>query len=573
MESGHAVVAGLKAARGGRPSFFSRRILLWIPAVAFVGLFFYAPLAAILRLGAEAAARGGAQALPISSAFGTLGFTVYQAALSTLLTLIVGLPVAYLLARFDFPLKGFLRAFTIVPFILPTVVVAAGFESLLGARGWVNLALQAAGLADAPVQFLHTLGAILLAHVFYNTSIVLRTVGAAWERIDPRLEEAARVLGAGKARAFLRVTLPLLLPSILAAASLVFLFDFTSFGVILILGGPAFSTLEVEIYIQALQALNLPAAALLSILQIASTLALILVSARLSERAESATARVGFRSARRPESAGERIMAAAIVLLLLSLFFLPMASPVAGSFLRTEAASGDRSAAVVGLTLDYYRELFFNRKGSAFFATPIEMAGNSLIVASATMILALALGIPAAALLAHPRRTDRVLEPFLLLPLGTSAVTVGLGLLLVFSKPPLDWIRSPAMLPIAHGLIAFPFVVRGLKPALAGIPRRLREAAATLGASPWMVWRAVDAPIALRAVISSAAFAFAVSLGEFGATSIIVRPDFATMPVGIYRLLSQPGGLNYGQAMAMTTLLMLFCTAAVMTIERGRKLT
>jgi thiamine transport system permease protein len=178
------------------------------------------------------------------------------------------------------------------------------------------------------------------------------------------------------------------------------------------------------------------------------------------------------------------------------------------------------------------------------------------------------LGVPAAALLARPGRADNLLEPLLLLPLGTSAVTLGLGMLLVFSRPPLDWIRSPGMLPIAHSLVAFPFVVRSLKPAFAGIPARLREAAATLGASPWRVWREVDIPIAARAVLSAAAFAFAISLGEFGATSILVRPDFATMPVGIYRFLSQPGGANYGQAMAMATLLMLLCAGAVLLVER-----
>jgi thiamine transport system permease protein len=547
------------------------RTLLWIPAVVFVGVFFYAPLAAVLRLGAEAAGSGGWESLPFSDAASVLGFTVFQALLSTLITLIVGLPGAYLFARFEFPFKNLLRAFTVIPFILPTVVVAAGFESLLGSRGWVNLALQQAGLADQPVQFLHTLGAILLAHVFYNTSIVLRLVGAAWERLDPRLSDAARVLGAGPLRAFARVTLPLLTPSILAAASLVFLFDFTSFGVILILGGPAFSTVEVEIYFQALRELNLPAAALLSLLQIAATLALIVVSTRLSERSETAFPRVGYRTARRPGSAGEIAVVAGLAAALMLLFLLPLVSPVARSFLRTDPARGERTAVETGWTLDYYRELFVNRRGSAFFATPIEMAGNSLLVASATAAIALALGIPAAVLLARPSRLDRALEPFLLLPLGTSAVTLGLGMLLVFSRPPLDWIRSPWMLPIAHSLVAFPFVVRGLKPAFAGIPARLREAAAVLGAPPWRVWMEVELPIAMRAVLSAAAFAFAVSLGEFGATAILVRPDFATMPVAIYNLLSRPGGLNYGQAMAMSSLLMAFCAAAVLFIERDRE--
>jgi thiamine transport system permease protein len=393
-------------------------------------------------------------------------------------------------------------------------------------------------------------------------------VGSAWERLDPDLTAAARVLGAGPWEAFRRVTLPLLMPSLLAASSLTFLFDFTSFGVILILGGPAFSTLEVEIYLQALRELNLPAAALLSVLQIACTLVLIAVSSRLSERAGAASGRVGYRVARKPASWAERTAVLVLTAFLLLLFFLPLAAPVAKSFLRTEPAAGQRSAVETGWTLEYYRGLFVNRKGSAFFATPVEMAGNSLMVASATVLIALLLGIPSAVLLARPNRFDRILEPLLLLPLGTSAVTLGLGMLLVFSRPPLDWIRSPWMLPTAHSLIALPFVVRGLKPAFAGIPERLREAAAVLGASPWRVWRTVDLPIAMRAILSSAAFAFAISLGEFGATSIIVRPTFPTMPVAIYNLLSQPGGLNYGQAMAMTTLLMLFCGAAVMMIER-----
>jgi thiamine transport system permease protein len=569
MEGSHASVRNIPFPGRRRLQWMAKRILPWIPAAVFIGLFFYSPLIAILRMGLDAARSAGADSLPIRRALDVLGFTVYQAAFSTLLTFLVGLPGAYLFARYEFPLKGVLRAFAVVPFILPTVVVAAGFEALLGPRGWVNLALVQSGLLAQPAVFLHTLGAILLAHVFYNTSIVLRLVGNAWERLDPRLAEAARSLGAGPWQAFRRVTLPLLLPHILAAAVLVFLFDFTSFGVILILGGPAFSTLEVEIFMQALRELDLPAAALLSILQIACTLVLIVVSSRLGERENVKIGRVGFRTARRPRTAREKTVVGILAGMLLILFLLPLAAPVARSFLRTDPAEGQRSAPTTGWTLDYYRELFFNRTGSAFYATPVEMAGNSLAVASATAVLALVLGIPAAALLSRPNRFDRILEPVLLLPLGTSAVTLGLGMLLVFSRPPLNWIRSPWMLPAAHTLVAFPFVVRGLKPVLAGIPGRLREAAATLGASPWRVRLAVDFPIALRAIFSSAAFAFAISLGEFGATSIIVRPDFPTMPVGIYRLLSQPGGLNYGQAMAMTTLLMLFCAAAVMGIEKA----
>ena len=230
--------------------WLNSRFFLWLLPLGFIGLFFFYPLGRILAQSFDLSVLN-AENLRLTSH--VLGFTLYQALLSTLLTLIVGLPAAYLFARFDFFGKSLLRALTAVPFMLPTVVVAAGFNALLGPRGWINLGLMAAfGLESAPIQFVGTLGAILLAHVFYNTTIVIRLVGSALSQLDPRLEGAARTLGADSRRVWWHVTLPLLRPSLLAAGLLVFLFDFTSFGVILLLGGPGFATLEVETYIQAL---------------------------------------------------------------------------------------------------------------------------------------------------------------------------------------------------------------------------------------------------------------------------------------------------------------------------------
>jgi thiamine transport system permease protein len=570
LETDGVEVTAVHCGRRLRFGLPSRRILLWIPPLLYTGVFFFLPLVAILRLGWKAALGAGFGVFSLGEAWGVTAFTLWQAALSTGLTLLVGLPCAYLFARCDFPGKGILRVLTTIPFILPTIVVAVGFNALLGPRGWVNLLLQDAGWTAQPVQFLHTLGAILLAHIFYNTSIVLRLVGNAWSRLDPRLPAAARTLGAGRWQAFRLVTLPLLAPSILAAAFLVFLFDLSSFGVILILGGPSFTTLEVEIYNQTLQQLNLPAAALLSAVQIALTLILAILSGRITERAEKAAPRASFRTAERPGSIGGRLAVAGGVVLLVLLLVLPMASPVARSFFPVLSIPDGQGQAAGGPTLAYYRELFTNRRETAFFATPAESARNSLAVAAASTALSLLLGIPVAAALARPKPSERLLEPLILLPLGTSSVTLGVGMLLLFSGPPFQLVRSPVLLPIAHSLVAFPFVVRSLRPAFAAIPQRLREAARTLGASPLQAWRAVDLPIGARAVASAAAFAFAISLGEFGATSLIARPDFPTMPVAIYRLLSQPGEVNYGQAMAMTTLLMILCGIAVALIEKNR---
>jgi thiamine transport system permease protein len=501
-------------------------------------------------------------------------FTFYQSILSTLLTLALGLPAAFLFARYDFHGKSFLRTLTAIPFMLPTVVVAAGFTALLGPRGWMNLALMHLfGLATPPVVFTGTLGAILLAHIFYNTTIVIRIVGNAIAHLDPRLEQAARSLGANPPRVFWRITLALLRPSILAAALLVFIFDFTSFGVILLLGGPGFSTLEVAIYTQAMSFFNLPLAALLSLIQLFCTLVFsILYSRFLPRTAVSVAPRVDVST--RPHGLIQRYIVTIFSILLFIFYVLPLSALPLRSVLRLEADEGQRGQVQYGLTGDYYSELFVNRNDSIFYVPPFEAIGNSLGYAGLTVILSLLLGFPVATALAHPGRLTRLLDPLLMLPLGASAVTLGLGLIITFNRPifasQFMLISSPLLVPIAHTIIALPFVIRTLQPALASIPERLRQAAAILGAPPRQVWFAVDWPIISRATLSAAVFAFTISLGEFGASSLVVRPEYPTLPIAIARFLSLPGGLNYGQAMAMATILMVVCGAGILLIERLR---
>jgi thiamine transport system permease protein len=222
--------------------------------------------------------------------------------------------------------------------------------------------------------------------------------------------------------------------------------------------------------------------------------------------------------------------------------------------------------------LEYYRELNINRRQALFFAPPATAIGISLAYALATVVLSLLLGIPAAWALARSQNSwaSRTLDPLLMLPLGTSAVTLGLGFIVALNRPPLQLVGSPWLVPLAHTLVAFPFVVRSLTPALRSIRPRLRQAAAVMGASPLQVFRQVDLPLAGRAVLVAAAFAFTISLGEFGATAVLARPEYPTVPVVIYRLLSQPGAMNYGQAMALSTILMMVAVISMLVIERMR---
>ncbi len=548
-------------------------ILLWLLPLAFLGYFFFFPLARIFRLAAESAFTNGLASGTWYSIWRPLSFTLLQATLSTLLTVLIGLPAAYVLGRFAFPGKSVLRALTTVPFILPTVVVAAGFNALIGPRGWLNLLLMGLfNLSSPPVNILNTLWAILLAHVFYNTTVILRVVGGAWAELDPRLELAGRVLGASRLRNFWEVTLPLLRPAILSATLLVFLFDFTSFGVILLLGGPRFATLEVEIFIQSLQLLNLPLAGLLSAIQLLLTLVMTVLYTRLVGVGEAVplSPRLQGEGVHPPRGWGERALVIGMVLVLILLLVTPMLALGLRSVTRFEAARGQHGPVNSGFTLDYYRELFVNRQESIFYVPPVDAVRNSLVYAGVTVLVSVTLGFLASYALNQRSRLNKLLDPLLMLPLGASAVTLGLGFIVTFNRPPLDVRSFPLLIPIAHSLVALPFVVRSLQPALASIPQRLRDAAAVLGASPWQVWRTVDLPILTRAALVGATFSFTISLGEFGATSFLARPENPTMPIAIYRFLSQPGALNYGQALAMATLLMLVCAAAILIMERIR---
>lgn len=543
------------------PVYLSTRFrpLLWLFPLTFLVVAFFYPLSRIIALTFDASTLTSSNLL---LAWRVFLFTLYQAALSTLLTLLLGLPAAFLFARYDFPGKSVLRALTAVPFMLPTVVVAAGFSALLGPRGLIqNL------FPDSNFQFIGTLTAILIAHVFYNTTIVIRVVSNALSSLDPRLEAAARSLGADPLRVWRYVTFPLLRPALLASSLLVFLFDFTSFGVILLLGGSQFATLEVEIYLRVLRLPNLSLAALLSIIQLVCTLLISLLYTRVVSRTIIQTApRSASSNIRRARTLRERLFVIVLPILLTAFFLLPLSALPFRSLFRIEADRGQRGDVQYGFTTDYYSELFVNRRGSVFYVPPIQATANSLGYAGATVGLSLLLGFPAALALARPTRLEKILDPLIILPLGSSAVMLGLGFIISYGA----WLSSPWLVPFAHTLVALPFVIRSLQPAIASIPERIREAAATLGASPLEVWRNIDLPILRRATLTAGVFAFTISLGEFGATLLISRPEYPTLPVAIERFLSQPGGLNYGQAMAMATLLMLLTLLGILLIEKLR---
>jgi thiamine transport system permease protein len=544
----------------------SRALLVAAPPLAFVGLFFLWPVANILALGV--APGGSLQLGAVLDAWrqpfvlDVVVFTLALAIVSTFLTLLLGMPVAWVFARFTFPGRRIARALTVVPFVLPTVVVGSAFLALLGPRSPIDALASLLFGADVPqVRLDGTPAAIVIANVFYNVAVVVRLVGGLWEHLDPGTEEVARVLGASPLQAFREVTWPLLRPAVISAASVVFLFTVTSFGVVLLLGGAGNTTLEVEIYRQTAILLDLPTAAALTILQMVGVLALLLGSARLQERLaiQQRLARAG--SVLRPPRRGRERLLVAAILAATGVFML---TPLVVLVERALATPG-------GYGLGAFEALLREDPRLRLPAAPISAIVDSLVFAATTTLLAGGLGLLAAVVVGYRRGwLSRSIDALIMLPLGTSAVIVGFGFLVALDTPPIDLRTSILLIPIAHSLIALPFVVRAVAPVIRSIDDRLREAAAVLGASPARAWREVDAPILGRAALVGAGFAFAISLGEFGATLFIARPDSLTIPVAIYRLLGQPGAANFATAMALATVLMVLCAGSVLVIERLR---
>ena len=540
------------------------RLLLLAP-LAFLGLFFVYPLIAILSrsLGGEAGLglEPFRSLLSDSYYLGRIWFTVWQALVSTLLTLAVGLPAAYLFAKYEFPGKSLLKALVTVPFVMPTVVVAMGFVALLGSQGVANNVLMALfGLDSPPIRITNSLTIIFMAHAFYNYAIVVRIVSALWANLDPRVEETAKMLGAGRLQAFYHVTLPLLLPASASSALLVFAFSFTSFGVVLILGGSEFATLEVAIYELTAKLFRLPLAGALAVVQLVFTYLFLLLYTRIQERTAVAidlkpqTATVQ----RRMRLADKVFVVGTIVCLLLIL------SPLIALVVRALSYDG-------GYTPSHVANLFSDKRGSFFYLSPLAIMWNSLRFALATVGVSLAVGTIVAYFLSRRGgRGKSVADALFMLPLGVSAVTLGFGYIITLNRPPIDLRGSWIILVIAHSLVAYPFVIRSLLPVLRGMPPNLRQVAAVLGASPARTFLHVDLPIISRALLVGATFAFAISMGEFGASLLLVRPENTTMPIAIFRLLGRPGAANLGQALAMSSLLMGVVALGFIAIERFR---
>lgn len=497
------------------------------------------------------------------------GFTAYQAVLSTVASILVGLPGAYLLARFEFPGRQVLRSVTILPFVLPSIMVAVGFLAMFGRTGLLNDLLDVVGLG--PVELTFTLELIILAHAFYNAPLVTRLVTAAWESVDPARVETARTLGASPLRAFRDVTLPQLLPALLTASALTFIFTFMSFPIVLALGGLELATVEVWLFARV-QNLDLAEAATLGAIETALSLGLIYVYLRfeatqLNRRGESrgrarAPLIAGWRSLVDPK----RLALVAYAGVALVLFVGPLLSLVVESVTTPDGA----------FTLRYYEFLLAQQASTASGTVrPLPAITNSLLFGAGALLLALPMGVVVSVVATRDSRGSRLWEALLTAPLAVSGIVLGLGMLrtLVFGTTLFGHritVTGPVAIVAAHAVAAYPFVSRNVTPALGSIDDRLVDAARALGADRTTALLDIELPLVLPALIAGAAFAFAISVGEFDSTVLLAKgADSATMPVALERYTGNRSlGPNLGPATAMGTVLLAVTAVSFVLIDR-----
>ncbi len=455
-----------------------------------------------------------------------------QAILSVGLSLLLGIPIARMLFTYQFPGRGFILALVTVPFVLPTVVVALGFRSLFGNSITNGLLL------------------VVLAHAYINIAVVIRLIGAQWSTLDRRMEVTAATLGASPLRVFTTITLPGLRNSIVLAASVVFIFSFSSLGIVVVLGdGSGTRTLEQVILRSTSVLLDFPTALAAAILQLLVVSLVFVISARISRNEPRAKVVL------ERESIRDRQTALLVWVTCLAGILLVLA-PIASIFWASISSSG-------GLTSQWWNSLF--SVDNTRIGSPVAALGRSIGLALFTSVIAAILG---GAIAIAVMSKKGIVATLALIPLGVSAVTLGLGILLAFSRGSLDLRGTGALIPITHALIAVPIVVAVATPSLRNVDPRRYFIALSLGAAPLRAWWTAFGTVFSGVMLAAGGLAAAVSLGEFGAASLLSRTDSPTVPVQIARLLSKPGESAFATAAVLSVILVVLTMSLLLVVDR-----
>ncbi|MCX7025350.1 MAG: iron ABC transporter permease [Spirochaetes bacterium] len=527
------------------------RVRLAVAALAaglalVITAFFIAPFVSVIALAVPAG-------FPGYGVVRTLCFTTVQAFASSGISVLVGMPGAFFVARRIFPGRGLLLASSAVPLCVPPVVMALGFVMFFGREGFANAASEAI-LGVGIFQFLYTAPGIVIVHTAYNFPLVVLIVGDAWAELPGIQEDGARTLGASPARIFFQVTLRQLAPAVGAAASLVFLYSFFSFVIAMLVGGLSGSTMEVELFRAARTDLDSGKAGVIVIMETAVSLLVVGAYAMLESRASSSQISARSRGRTRKRlSLSELPAALAYFALVVFFLFGPLGSIILRSFVERNGYSPSTAFG------------FGNYIRIALSPSFLHSLGLTLAAAGTAALFAVIVG---AVFLASSRNAR--IKPFAatlsFLPLAVSGTALALGWTRISAGT--DSIFFPPFLIIAAVIASssFPLVFRPAAAALGNVPPSVFDAARSIGADAVDTATRITMPLVSRALLSGAAMVFAIGVGDANA-ALMLGSGAETLSLRLYRYI---GGYRFGEACALGTILFL-ASVAVFSLSGGRR--
>lgn len=481
-------------------------------------------------------------------------FTFFQATCSTLMALIIGLPAAFFCSRRHFPGRRILLSLSVVPFCVPSIIIALGYVTFLGLNGGLNQFLMFIfGLKEPPVKILYSFVGLIIAHGFYNFPLIMKTVADSWSRVPSEPAESARLLGAGEGRIFRTVTIFQLLPSIASSCMLVFIYCFLSFILVLLFGGIGNSTLEVEIYKAARATLDF---SLVGRLAVVETLILAVVTSFycILEQKSGRVKGLGSDVKNQPcklQGIGEWLGFSIVIVLIIAFFVAPLAGIVVNAFTTAKAGTG--------FTLKTFSRVV---KMRSFWPS----VRSTVSTAACTGAFCTLLGFLYSVMMKFQEskvkgRGNLLLNILPMLPMSVSSVVVGVVITLIVRR------GNVLCLVIAQTALTWPLAFRQIYPQMTKISSDTMDSALMLSRGRFDTILRVLLPISSRGLLSAFGFCFAVSAGDTTLPLVLAIPKYDALSLFTYRL---AGAYRFNEACACGVILGLLC-ALMFALSGGNK--
>ncbi len=524
-------------------------------AIVFLGLFFLLPLLKVFGASLlDASGRNFTVAnyvTVLSNRFFLNGLTnsLTIATAASFCAVLIGVPFAFCLARLPVAGKPVLLALAALPLVLPSFVSAYALVLLFGRSGVVTGWLRALGI---PFDSIYGAKGIVAVYTLTLYPFVVLPVVAAFKSIDISVEEAAQNLGASRARLFRTVTLPLVLPSILAGALLVFIEALENFGVPFVLAEdrPILSVEAYKLFVG--ETTDNPASAgVLGVLLVVCTIAALMIQRGVLARGHYAT------GARRsappiPVSPAMRRLGAAYCWTVVGAALVPFAAVVVISFLQFKGP-----VLHAGFSLDNFAQLF---------QRSYRPLTNTLLLATLAALGATLIGVPVGYIVArHKTRLSALVDVIATAPFAVAGTVLGIGLVITYNSGALILTGTALIMVIAYMVRKLPFSVRSAGAILHQIDPSLEEASVNLGVPPALTFLRITVPLMLGGIVGGFVLTFVTVASELSATVVLYSGPWTTMTIAMFQALE---GTSPGIAAAAATVLIVCTVLPVALVYR-----